>query len=90
MIGPVTSPRPLELLRASSEQIRRAADLLAEISDETDPERRVRLAAARVAAGSAEEVEEGRAERLRTIEQAQRSFVASLRLEQLEERPDRH
>ena len=86
MMLPVSSvrpaPRPVDLLRASSEQIRRAADLLAEIAGETetpppaDP------------APEAMEPDELRARHQRTILLAQRSFVASLRLEQLHERPE--
>jgi hypothetical protein len=86
MIGPVSSPRPIELLRASSDQIRRAADLLAEIAGETDPRRPARRASTRPAPDPADEADRAAEDRTRTILEAQRSFVASLRLEQVEER----
>lgn len=73
--------RPVDALRSSSEQMRRAAALLSEIAEETE---HLGLAVERVepaADPDAIRVEE-------TIRVAQRSFAATLRLAQLEEDPD--
>ena len=72
---PPVSSRPVDLLRASSDQIRRAAILIAQLTDDTASE-----------VGSTAElppwtppVDEMAAARETTIQQAQRSFVASLK-----------
>ena len=73
---PPVSSRPVDLLRASSDQIRRAAILLAQLTEDTASE-----------GGSTPEPppwtppvdEAAAAARESTIQQAQRSFVASLK-----------
>ena len=82
MIRPVSAARPVDVLRRSSDQIRRAAEILAEISDETALETRDRFPG-RVPSGHSPEVEERAAEREATIQRAQRSFASGLRLSQL-------
>jgi hypothetical protein len=74
MTLPVSS-RPVDLLRASSDQIRRAAILLAQLTEDT---------AGGVASGPelppwTGPVDESEAVRESTIQQAQRSFVAGLK-----------
>jgi hypothetical protein len=83
MLPTVSSPRPVDLLRASSDQIRRAVAMVAQLTEETaDPSER--LAMADVAAAGSDPALE--AERQNTILTAQRSFAAGLRLAQLGER----
>lgn len=79
MIRPVSKSRPLrplEALRQSSDQIRKAADLLAEIANDTGE---LDLPSARLPDPATEAYA---AERQATIQKAQRSFVAGLRLAQ--------
>ncbi|MFN0178627.1 MAG: hypothetical protein ACKVZ0_07470 [Gemmatimonadales bacterium] len=73
--------RPLDTLRVHSEQIRKAAALLAELAEDTAD---VELPSARGTLPTDEAVENREA----TILQAQRSFAASLRLAQVEVRPE--
>lgn len=68
--------RPLDALRQSSDQIRRAADLLEEIASDTAD-----LELPRGLASTARQ-DEAADQRQNTILQAQRSFVAGLRLSQ--------
>jgi hypothetical protein len=74
MILPVSSSRPVELLRTSSDQIRRAAAILAQISEETNPDLIPRLEAVEQLAEGASALE-----RDTTIRAAQRSFAARQR-----------
>ncbi|MGE0442848.1 MAG: hypothetical protein AB7L66_06345 [Gemmatimonadales bacterium] len=80
MIRPVSGTRPVDVLRQSSDQIRRAAELLAEITDETAAAPDDRFASQ----GRSRSPETTAADVARdaTILQAQRSFVAGLRLRQ--------
>ena len=74
--------KPVQLLRTSSEQMRRAADLLDQIAGETAVEAPVSEAAlAAEGAGRRDEADQ-------TIRLAQRSFAAALRLAQFQEAPD--
>ena len=73
--------KPVQLLRTSSEQMRRAADLLAQIAGETAIETPGGEAAPSQAGERREEADQ-------TIRLAQRSFAASLRLAQFQEAPD--
>lgn len=73
--------RPLDTLRANSEQIRKAAALLAELAEDTAD---VELPSARGTLPTDEAVQNREA----TILQAQRSFAAGLRLAQVEVRPE--
>ena len=80
MIGPVSRSRPVDVLRQSSDQIRRAAALLAEIAEETsggrlEPHQVPPPSAPSAGAATGDE----QAARDATILQAQRSFVAGLR-----------
>ena len=85
MIRPVSGTRPVDVLRQSSDQIRRAAALLAEITDETADTPATRYAA--LFPGQVGlEVEELETAREATILQAQRSFAAGLKLAQVRER----
>ncbi len=77
MIGPVSPSRPVDVLRQSSDQIRRAAAVLAEITEETTAERLERYGLAPAAPSSGPD--DDQAAREATIQQAQRSFVAGLR-----------
>jgi hypothetical protein len=73
-VSPTRPARPVEALRQSSDQIRQAADVLADlIADTVDLDAEV-PAAARIPARSAAAEE--------TILKAQRSFVEGLRLPQ--------
>lgn len=84
MIRPVSGPRPvrpLEALRQSSEQIRKAAELLADLADDT-ADLELPSAAATLAGDL------GQARRDATILQAQRGFAAGLRLSQAQEQPE--
>jgi len=85
MIPTVSPSRPVDLLRASSDQIRRAAEILAQIADETGPDLETRLARAPVV--PTVNPDEMMAARQATIQQAQRSFVAGLRLTQIHDDP---
>lgn len=81
MIHPVSGrpQRPLEALRHNSEQLRKAVEFLAELAEDTAdlelPSSRALLATDPVAE-----------QRDATILQAQRSFAATLRLAQVEDR----
>jgi hypothetical protein len=82
MVPTVSSARPVDLLRASSDQIRRAAALLAQLTEDTaDPADRLAVIDTAAEAGDDRDIE-----RQNTILKAQRSFVAGLRLAQLGER----
>lgn len=85
MLRPVSATRPVDVLRASSDQIRRAAELLAEITDDTATGPSSRFAA--LFPGPIPGDEEAESARQATILQAQRSFAAGLRLSQLPEDP---
>ena len=86
MLKPAFPPRPVDLLRASSDQIRRAAELLADITDDTAVDRAGRFATLFPGQMTAE-VEEREITRQATIVQAQRSFASALRLSQVREDP---
>ena len=86
MIRPVSGSRPVDVLRQSSDQIRRAAALLAEITDETADTPATRYAAL-FPGQVGPEAEELESAREATILQAQRSFAASLKLAQVSDRP---
>ena len=81
MLRPVSAARPVDLLRASSDQIRRAAEILADITDDTAADRSGRFASL-FPGQSTLDVEEREMNRETTILQAQRSFSAGLRLSQ--------
>ncbi len=81
MLRPVSSTRPVDLLRASSDQIRRAAEILADITDDTAADHTGRFASL-FPGQSTVDVEEREINRQSTILQAQRSFAAGLRLSQ--------
>jgi hypothetical protein len=82
-VSPTRQLRPLQALRTSSEQIRQAADLLAEIAGDADD---LDLPSTRLK----DPVAEAYAERRKaTILKAQRSFVAGLRLAQDRDDEDR-
>ena len=84
MIRPVPGPRPvrpLEALRQSSEQIRKAAELLADLADDT-ADLELPSAAATLSGDLARERLEA------TILQAQRGFAAGLRLSQAQNHPE--
>ena len=68
---------PADVLRQSSDQSRRVAQVLAEITDEA--------AACQADRFAVSEIEELNALRQSTIQQAQRSFSAALRLAQQED-----
>ena len=80
-VSPTRPLRPLEALRSSSDQIRQAADLLADIASDTSD---LEVAVARLPLPQTEHAAASAA----TILKAQRSFVAGLRLSQLAEDPD--
>ena len=82
MIRTVSPGKPVELLRSSSEQIRRAAELLAEIADESE------LRPQATATPPGPDPGETAARREQVIRTAQRSFAAALRLAQEQERPE--
>ena len=86
MLRPVTATRPVDLLRASSDQIRRAAEILADITDETAADHGARFATL-FPGQISPEVEERANAREATIMQAQRSFAARLRLSQVRDDP---
>ena len=84
MIRPVSMNRPvrpLDALRANSEQMRKAAALLAELAEDTAD---LELPSARDTLPT----DEARRKTEATILQAQRSFAASLRFSQVEDRPE--
>lgn len=85
MIRPVSGSRPVDVLRQSSDQIRRAAALLAEITDETADTPTTRSAAL-FPGQVGPEAEELESAREATILQAQRSFAAALKLAQIGDR----
>jgi len=72
--------RPLEALRSNSEQIRKAVEFLAELAEDTAG---IELPSAR----STLPADDPTDPRMATILQAQRSFAASLRMAQQEDRP---
>jgi hypothetical protein len=81
MVPPAPSGKPVDLLRLSSEQIRRAAEILSEIAGETElPSLQSR--------GQAPLQEDPALRLEHTIRTAQRLVAAELRLAQLEERPE--
>lgn len=84
MIRPVSASRPVDVLRQSSDQIRRAAALLAEITDETGDPPVSRYQTMVQGEPSATETDP-ESVREATILKAQRSFAA-LRLSQLRDR----
>lgn len=85
MIKPISPSRPVDVLRQSSDQIRRAAALLAELTDETAPAAEDRYPARQLQLPR-EEPDEALLARDATIRKAQRSFVAGLRLAQHRDR----
>lgn len=78
MIRPVSASRPVDVLRRSSDEIRRAAELLAEIAVDTAPHPGERLRTSLRLDRSPEEYED-QAARDATIAEAQRNFMSSLR-----------
>ncbi len=74
-VSPVRSVRPLEALRQTSEQIRRAAEILADITADTAD---LELPSARPPLAGDEYAATNEA----TIRKAQRSFAARLRVAQ--------
>lgn len=72
--------RPLEALRNNSEQLRQAMEFLADLAEDTAG---TTLPSARATLAGDPDAEV----RAATILQAQRSFAATLRLAQLEDRP---
>lgn len=84
MLRPVSATRPVDLLRASSDQIRRAAEILAEITDDTATDHQGRFATL-FPGQPTPDAEEKKAARESTIIQAQRSFATGLRLSQVRE-----
>ena len=81
MIRPVSASRPVDVLRQSSDQIRRAAELLAEITDETAAAPAGRYGAL-FPGDPAPDPADVQSAREATILKAQRSFAA-LRLRQV-------
>ncbi len=81
MIRPVSATRPVDVLRQSSDQIRRAAALLAEITDETADAPAARYEAL-FPGQLGLDAEELQTAREATILQAQRSFAHGLKLAQ--------
>jgi hypothetical protein len=80
MVPPAPAGNPIDLLRLSSEQIRRAADLLSELAAETElPSDRGR---------DPSRLDDPAVRVEQTIRAAQRSLAAELRLAQLQERPE--
>jgi hypothetical protein len=77
-VSPIRPLRPLEALRSSSDQIRQAADVLADIASDTSD---LDLSSARMPLPPTEHAAASAA----TILKAQRSFVARLRLSQIAE-----
>jgi hypothetical protein len=92
MIQPVSSA-PVDLLRASSDQIRRAAALLAQLTEDTAANLGERMDSSEPGWEGAPD--ESELSRQTTILKAQRSFAAGLKLAQVREanpetsRPDR-
>ena len=84
MIRPVSPSRPSDVLRASSDQIRRAAAMLTELANDTSPNALDRFA---VATGDDDWPSDAEILRQNTILQAQRSFAAGLKLARLREGP---
>ena len=78
MIRPVSATRPVDVLRQSSDEIRRAAALLAEITDDTAVHPGDRLQASLRFSPSPEKLED-QAARDATIAEAQRNFMTGLR-----------
>ncbi|MHB1328320.1 MAG: hypothetical protein ACYC2K_08975 [Gemmatimonadales bacterium] len=78
MIRPVSATRPVDVLRRSSDEIRRAAELLAEIAGDTAPDPRDGMHASLRLGLSLEEFED-RAARDATIAEAQRNFMSGRR-----------
>lgn len=81
-VSPTRPLRPLEALRQSSDQIRRAADILAEIADDTAD---VELPSARSPEATPDEYAD---QQQATILKAQRSCVAALKLAQVADDQD--
>ncbi len=85
MLPNVSAVWPVDVLRRSSDQIRRAARILADITDESAEDRAERFAV--LFPGQVPlEMEEMNAYRQATILTAQRAFSAGLRLGQDEDR----
>lgn len=85
MIRPVSAARPVDVLRQSSDQIRRAAALLAEITDNTaaSPDERYQSSRLQILPAGGDEAATAREATIRT---AQRSFSAGLRMAQHRDR----
>lgn len=79
MIRPVSATRPVDVLRQSSDEIRRAAELLAEITDDTALHPGERFHPSLRLGLSAEDLED-QAARDATIAEAQRNFMSGLRV----------
>lgn len=85
MLPSVSAIRPVDVLRRNSDQIRRAAQILAEITDEAAEDHTGRFAVL-FPGQLPSEIEEMNALRQTTILKAQRAFSAGLRLAQDEDR----